>query len=230
MRRAATAAAVLALALAGSALAAGSAKLTIDPNEAGKGTVATIDATPPSSSKNPSSVVLQVVKGVGVHPAAVAKRCTNAQAGNNSCPRASRIGGGNAEVTVTGFGKVTATIKLYLGRKQKPGDIAGVVGIATAGGQTAHAIGRVRHIDRGRLGVETRFDHLDKALKPPPGIKAHVDHIHLHFGTHRRVNGKRVDLITNPKTCTPKGWPYRISVRYPDGTGQSYHSSVTCSQ
>ena len=231
MRRITLLAVFTSLAFATAALAAGSATLTVDPNGVGKGSVATVEATPPNASKNPSSVALQVVKGVKFNGKAVATRCTNAQANQNSCPAGSRVGGGRIDVTATPGGPVVVDVALFLGTKQKAADLAGVVAIATVRqtGQKGHAIWRIRRIDQGNLGIETRFDNLNNALKPPAGFKVHVDHLKLRFGKHRQVNGKRVDLITNPSTCGQNGWPYRVIVKYPDGTGKNFHGSATCS-
>jgi hypothetical protein len=231
MRRTVLVALVSLLAFAAVAFAAGSAKLTVEPNEVGKGSVATLEATPPDGDKNPSSLALKVVKGVKFNGKAVATRCTKAQANQNSCPADSRIGGGRIDVTATPGGAVVVDVALFLAPKQKPADLAGVVAIATvrATGQKGHAIGRIRRIDQGNLGLETRFDNLNNALKPPAGFKVHVDHLKMRFGKHRTVNGKRVDLITNPSTCGEKGWPYRAIVTYPDGTGKTFRGSITCS-
>jgi hypothetical protein len=230
MRRALLIALIASFALAAAALAAGSAKLTVSPNTAGAGSVATIDAVPPNGSKNPRSVALKVVKGVKYDGRAAAKRCSDAQAKQNSCPAGSRIGGGTINVTANPGGPVTVDVGLFLAPKRKAGDLAGIVGIATvrATGQKGHALGRLFRINEGKLGLETLFGGLDKAVKPPPNIKVHVDHLRLHFGKHRQVNGKRVDLITNPSTCPDKGWPYAASVTYPDGTGKTFRHTVAC--
>lgn len=218
------------LAFAAVAFAAGSAKLTIEPNKAGAGSVATIDATPPNGSKNPRSVALKVVKGVKFDGRAAPKRCSNAQANQNNCPAGSRIGGGRIDVTATPGGPVVVDVALFLGPKRNAGDLAGLVGIATvrATGQKGHAFGRLLRIDEGRLGLESRFGGLDKAIKPPAGFKVQVDHLKLRFGKHRQVNGKRVDLIRNPSTCGDKGWPYAAVVTYPDGTGKTFRGAVDC--
>jgi hypothetical protein len=231
MRRAVLLSVLALLALAAAAFAAGSAKLTVDPNTAGAGSVATIEATPPNGSKNPRSVALKVAKGVKFDGRAAPKRCSDAQAKQNSCPAGSRIGGGMIDVTATPGGHVTVDVGLFLGPKRRPDDLTGVVGIATvrATGQKRHAFGRVFKIDEGKLGLETRFGGLDKAVKPPPNIKVHVDHLTLHFGRHRRVDGKRVDLIRNPSKCGPKGWPYAAVVTYPDGSGKTFRDAVACS-
>jgi hypothetical protein len=230
MRRALLIAVVASLALAAVALAAGSAKLTVNPNTTSTGSVATIDAVPPNGSKNPRSVALKVVKGVKFDGRAAARRCSDAQAKQNSCPAGSRIGGGTIDVTANPGGPVTVDVSLFLGPKRKAGDLAGLVGIATvkATGQKGHAFGRLFRINEGKLGLETFFGGLDKAVKPPPNIKIHVDHLRLHFGKHRQVNGNRVDLVTNPGTCPDKGWPYAASVTYPDGTGKTFRHAVDC--
>jgi hypothetical protein len=231
MRRAVLIALVATLAFAAVALGAGSATLTVNPNKAGKGSVATIDATPPNGNKNPRSVALKVVKGAKFDGRAVPLRCSDAQAKQNSCPAGSRIGGGTIDATATPGGPFTVNVALFLGHKRQSGDLAGVVGIATvnATGQKGHAFGRVLKIDQGKLGLETRFGGLDKALKPPANVKVHVDHLRLHFGKHRQLNGKRVDLTTNPKSCPAKGWPYAAVVTYPDGSGKTFRGSVACS-
>jgi hypothetical protein len=231
MRRAVPIALVLTLAFAAAALGAGSATLTVNPNEAGKGSVSTLDGTPPNGNKNPRSVALKVVKGVKFDGRAVARRCTDAQAEQNSCPAGSRIGGGTIDVTATPGGPVTIDVRLFLAPRRQSGDLAGVVGIATVRGtgQKGHAFGRVLRIDEGKLGLETRFSGLDKAIKPPAQVKVHVDHLRLRFGKHRQVAGKRVDLTRNPSTCGPKGWPYAAIVSYPDGSGKTFRGSVGCS-
>jgi hypothetical protein len=233
MRRTALISLLALLAFAAAALAAGgSASLTVNPKEAGKGSVATIDAKPPRKDENPSSVALRVSKGVKVDPKAVARRCRPAQAQQNSCPAASRIGGGKADLTVTPGGPVTADIDLYLAPKQRAGDIAAVVAIAVAAGQTAHTTGRIFRLDTDKypkLGLQTSFDNLRSAFKPPEGFKVHVDHLNLHFGKHRTVDGKRHDLIRNPSTCGAKGWPWHVEVGYPTNGHYFFHGSVDCS-
>jgi len=229
MRRAVLTALVASLAFAAMAFAAGSATLTVDPNTVGAGSVASLDATPPDNSKVPRAVALKVVKGVKFDGKAVAQRCSDAQAKQNSCPAGSRIGGGKIDATATGFGAVQVNVDLYLGPPRATGDLAGLVGIASGAGQKGHAFGRLFRIDEGKLGLESRFGGLDRAIKPPPNIKVTVDRLRLHFGKHRRVNGKRHDLIRNPGTCGQKGWPYAASITYPDGTGKTFRGAVTCS-
>ena len=218
------------------ALAAGSATLSVSPNTAGKGSTTTIVGTPPDPNRNPDSLALRVVKGVKVDPRAVAAKCSKQQADSNNCPAKSRIGGGTANVTakVGAFTThVTVNLDLYLAPPQKSGDIAGVVMHAKEpqSGDEGHVTGRIHKIAIGRLGIETRFDNLDKAIKPPSGVKAHVDKVKLTFGKHRRIkrHGKRVKvfLIRNPKTCD-KSWPYQILIGYPGSGDVSYSKSVTC--
>jgi hypothetical protein len=228
MRRALLLSALTLLAFAAVAFAAGSAKLTVRPNTPGAGSVSTLDAVPPNQSKTPRSVALKVVKGVKFHGRAAAKRCSDAQAKQNSCPAGSRIGGGKIDANATGFGPVQVDVSLFLAPKRRATDLAGLVGIADAAGQKGHAFGRLFRINQGKLGLETFFGGLDKAIKPPPGVKVKVTHLRLHFGKHRQVNGERVDLITNPSTCPDKGWPYAASVTYPDGTGKTFSHAVQC--
>jgi hypothetical protein len=229
MRRAALLSVLALLAFAAVALAAGSAKLTVNPNTNDTGSVATLDATPPNQSKVPRSVALKVVKGVKFDGRAVPKRCSNAQAKQNSCPAGSRIGGGKIDANATGFGPVQVDVSLFLAPKRRATDVAGLVGIAEAAGQKGHAFGRIFRIDEGKLGLESSFGGLDKAIKPPPGVTVRVTHLRLHFGKHRQLNGKRVDLITNPKSCPSKGWPYAATITYPDGSGKTFRDTTACS-
>jgi hypothetical protein len=206
--------------------------VTVDPNTTGAGSVTSIDATPPNGSKNPRSIALKAAKGFKYDGRAAPKRCSDAQGKQNNCPAGSRVGGGTVDVTATPGGHVIVDLGLFLGPKRKPGDLTGVVGIAKvrATGQKGHAFGRVFRIDEGKLGIETLFSGLDKALKPPEGFKVHVDRLRLHFGRHRQVNGKRVDLIRNPGTCGAKGWAYAAVVTYPDGSGKTFRGAAQCTQ
>jgi hypothetical protein len=228
--------AALALLLAVPALAKAPATLTVDPNVAGKGSKSTLDAYPPDPDRNPRTVVLRVLKGVKIDTRAVAQKCTRQQANQESCPAKSRIGGGTAEakVTIPGFpsSNVTIDVDLYLAKKEHDNDIAGVVLHAKEpqSGEEGHAVGRIRKIDVGKFGVETRFEDLDKAVKPPPGVQAHVTHVHLTFGKSRKItkaNGQvvRVHLIRNPKSCDGD-WEFQAILGYA-GRGPVKHNGST---
>lgn len=242
-RRIAPIAAVLTLVLAAVCAAALSATLTVDPNNAGKGTRATLDVTPPKPGQNPRSLRLRFVKGVRFDPRAVAVECTKQQASSDKCPAGSRIGGGTTNATVRSTSnpplfpptKVTIQVDLFLAPPQHQGDTAGVVVHfkVTQTGQQGHTIGRVRPIDVAPYGLQTGVDNLDTALQPPAGTRAHVDHIHLSYGVHRTVtsNGKtvRYDLVKNPKSCAGS-WPYELTLGYRTSPAVVKKGSIACTR
>jgi hypothetical protein len=243
MRWIATATALASLALlAAPAVAKSPAVLTVDPNAAGAGTRATLDLTPPDPDRNPRAIVLRVVKGAKIDPRARKVKCKRAQANDEACPAKSRIGGGKADVTVTSAvfpaQHVQVDVDLFLMPPQRDGDRAGIAAQfeVSQTGQKGHAIGRVYRIDIGRFGLETRFDGLDTALKPPQGFKAHVDHLRLSFGAHRTItkrkpNGEkvkvRVDLLRNPRTCDGS-WPYKVTFEWAGRAPYGAHGSTAC--
>jgi hypothetical protein len=241
MRRLAvcTALAGLALAALPAIAAAPVATLTVNPNKAGKGSVATLDVNPPKPGKNPRSIQLRVVRGATFDGRARAARCTMPQANSDTCPQASRVGGGVTDVTATSNTNafppqhLKIDVNLYLMAPLQSGDKAGVVAEfkVRATGQKGHAFGRVTALAQGKYGLQTRFGKLDTALTPPAGTKAHVDHLHLTFGAHRTVtkNGHpvRYDLIKNPKTCDGT-WEYQVVIGYPTGNPVVHNGSGPC--
>ena len=233
-RRTILLAAALTLAFAALALAEGSATLSVTQDKARSGTVATLELSPPRQDRNPSFVALRTARGVKFDPRAVSRRCKDAEARKNACPSASRIGGGDADVTVKQIGRFTVAIDLYLTHKRRSGDVAGVVAIADARGLRSHAFGRVRHLHYRKLDLETRFTGLGKAFKAPKGFETHINHLHLRFGKHRRVHTKngviRYDLIRNPSSCTSEGWRYAVLVGYAQGGGVNhFDGAIDCS-
>jgi hypothetical protein len=207
--------------------------LTLEPKGIGEGSVATLDYEAAKSWSNPRGLVVRVKRGFKVGPKAVETRCRVAEAAQTgSCPSGSRIGGGRADLTVTPGGRITADVDLYLAPRQSPGDLAGVVVIANAAGQKRHAVGRVFRLDRDRFrkyGLQATFGDLRKAFKPPPGFKVHVDHINVHVGTHRTVDGERHDLLRNPSSCGASGWPWQVLLIHPGGDRSHLYGAFKCS-
>jgi hypothetical protein len=78
----------------------------------------------------PSSFSMSFAQGFGFDPQAVSTTCSPAQANanNNTCPPASRIGRGTIDVTISGLisGNDQAQITLFQMPPQAAGDIAGV--------------------------------------------------------------------------------------------------------
>jgi hypothetical protein len=220
------------------ALAKSPAVLTVDPNEAGKGSRATLDLYPPDPDRDPRSLVLKVARGAKFDARATTAKCTKQQAADERCPSKSRIGGGNADVTAK-IGalppqQVDVKIDLYLAPPPRQGDKAGIVVHAKEpqSGQEGHVTGRVTPIAAGKFGLQASFANLDKAFKPPNGVQTHVDHMKLTFGKSRRIekpNGKhvRVHLIRNPKTCDGS-WDYQVVIGYSGRPAYTVNDSTPC--
>jgi hypothetical protein len=243
-------AASAALALASAALlvvlaalvaqAAVQATVKLVPNEAGKASRLALSARPDSSASSedaPRSAVLAVARGFRFDPRARRGRCSSSQARDGDGPANSRIGTGQADLTVSGsFGSqdLTASIEVFLARAAVSGDIAGLVVEARESrtGQRGSARGRIVPVREGPFGVEVRFDELPGAGQLPPGYRVELKRIRLHVGGHRTVrtrSGRRVryDFIRNPRSCTGS-WRYQVRVRF--AAREDVHDgSVACS-
>jgi hypothetical protein len=214
------------------ATADGPATITVDPNEAGKGSRVTLDVRPPKANQNPRSLVTRVVRGVRFDPRARAKKCSKSQAKEHNCPEKSRIGGGNVDATIRGGplggSKATTEMDLYLAPPQKDGDRAGIVVNfkVQATGAQGYVIGRVKMLKSGPFGLAAIFNGLDTAV-PTGGFNVHVDRVRLSFGAKRTVDGKTHHLVKNPKSCDGS-WEYEIRIGYPDGSKVPADGSIAC--
>jgi hypothetical protein len=166
---------------------------------------------------------VDIARGFRFDPRAVAKRCSVAQARSSSCPAGSRIGAGNADVTIGG-NPARFAVDFYLTPAQKRGDIAGLVlSVHQEGSDQGFAlVGRMVRVKRGPYGLELQF--ADAAKQLPTGVVVQLNHIHAHVGAHRRGHS----LLTTPKTCSAKGWPFRLVVAYSTGT-ETYSGPAACS-
>jgi hypothetical protein len=166
---------------------------------------------------------VDIARGFRFDPRAVAQRCTLAQARSSTCPAASRIGSGSAQVTVSG-GASTFGVDFYLLPPQRHGDIAGLVlsvhPQGSAGGFSL--VGRMVRLKRGPFGLELRF--ADAAKQLPQGLTVQLNQIQAHVGAR---HGKH-NLLTTPGTCPAKGWPFRLVVAYSTGT-ETYSGPAACS-
>ena len=244
-RSALLACAILALLLASStavAAIAGHATFSVSPKTAGNPTRATLDLTSRSDA-NPRSIVLRLVRGAKFDVRAVAKRCTAQQANANNCPAASRIGGGTMNATVSTTDNSDppfpdkVAVDLYLAPAPKAGDTAGIVANFTEQytGQQRHVTGRVKFLQSGNFGYETRFANVDSVLQVPAPYQGHADNLHLSYGHHRTVtktvNGKPTQvtyyLLRNPAKCNGS-WPYQLRVGYPGPFVENDDGSAPC--
>jgi hypothetical protein len=249
--------AVLAVCVPVGAIAAGQApSVTLSDTRPNKGTTITIDfygsSNQGSAQQSPSTVLLRAARGFRLDRRAVADLCDPPQAQKNSCPAASRIGGGTADVTASGAllppTHLTAKIDLYLAPPAKRGDLAAIVAhfkepkTRAEGSSTA----RVYRESAGPFGLDTRFD-IQGAYKPPQGITVHLDRLHVSVGAHRTIrvkvkqkkhHGKKskpktkrvtVNLFTTPPTCGGS-WPWEVRAIYPDGHESAMDGSVACTR
>ena len=228
MRRLAVFTAALALGLCGPAAAFFSGYLTLDPKDPGAGTRATIDVHGPGANYTFDFMGMRFARGTKWHNRAVGRRCRNARAAVDDCPGGSRIGAGTASLQATRRGPLTRVdIDLYLARRKLSEDAARVLMVTRAPGRTGFATGRVFELNPDiyrRKGLQLQLQGLRKAFF---GIG--VRDWNVHFAAHRKVEGRRVDLITNPRTCTADGWPWTIAIGSLHSSQSFYHGAVDCS-
>jgi hypothetical protein len=217
---------------------AGTVSLSLSPSKAGRhSTVDLLAQGPfPGVSGGATSVVVDAARGFKADPRAVSALCTAAQASARACPAASQIGHGDIKTHVTtsigaGSGDYDIATTSYLAPKQQPGDIAGVVLLATtqtaAGPQSFDTTGRLLKPASGPYGVELRFDNLPAVASPIPGVTltVTVNSIELFAGASRRVTtgtGKHRkttthSLFSNPPTCRGS-WTGEFTAVFATGT------------
>jgi hypothetical protein len=173
---------------------------------------------------------VDIARGYRFDPRAVRTKCTVAQARASSCPAASKIGGGQGQVTVFPPGgapqELSLGIKFFMTAKQQGHDLAGLVLAAhePVSGLTFNLIGRMVTLPRGQYGLELRF--ADTAKELPSNITVQLHRVNVRFGARRTVTvgagaqHRRVTyhLLTNPATCRRRGWPFLLTVAYTTGT------------
>ena len=193
------------LTLVGAAAAAGGGTMSValQPDKVRKHSRLTVSASGFTETSLPTAAEIDVQKGFTASAKSVAKLCTDPRA----CPPASSIGSGFARVTAsTVLGRVADTVNftLYLGRRERAGDIASVIVIGQDSElhQTATGSGRLLKKASGRL--ELLFDHFP-TIRNPAVTAVTLDSLSLSAGATRTVkrHHKRVTyaLITNPSTC-----------------------------
>jgi len=75
-----------------------------------------------------------------------------------------------------------------------------------------------------RLDANFRIPVLIQGTQPPFINNFTIGPI----GAIKRVRGRTVSFITNPSTCTSKGWGFRIDSSYIDGSRSSATTTVKC--
>src|SRR4051794_11024662 len=168
-------------------------ELSLHPNVSGRPATLEIDADGQSSqidNRVPKSAVLSVQRGFKLDPRARSARCSHQQAEDFDCPKASRIGGGEAVVTASGAivpggsQDFTAQIDLFLTPPARRHDLAGVVVSIhePTTGTRGTATGRLVPRGSGPYGYELRFEQLSAGGSPPPGVTIKLKHLELHVG------------------------------------------------
>jgi hypothetical protein len=208
------------------------------PDAAGKASTLHFEVdglAPPIGGRLPSALALTAPSGFRLNLAALSKRCSEQAAKLNECPGRSRMGSGSLQVIVTapdGVRDVTIPINVYLHSRSRILAVAFVFGWRVVPGTLS-----------ARDGIVVDFDPLP-AGPPFEGVSYTLKRISFDFGakrvikkrTVRRVNGKRrvrvtkrrVDLITNPRTCGGS-WASSITLRFPDGAVTPLAAPTTCS-
>jgi hypothetical protein len=216
--------------------------ITLDPNLAGRPSTLVIEADGQSGQSDgrvPKSAVLSVQRGFRLDPRARAARCSPQRAKDFNCPKASRIGGGEAVVTASGAivpggsQDFTAAIDLFLAPPARRNDLAAVVVYVhepTTGTRGA-STGRLVPRGSGPYGYELRFDRLGAGQSPPPGVTIKLKHLELRVGARRVVTraGRRTvhNLITNPAQCDGT-WDGHGAVTFTDGSVSEAGLTVAC--
>ena len=216
--------------------------ISLQPNVTGRPSTLVIDAegqSSPSDNRLPKSATLSIQRGFRLDPHARSARCSRQQAENFDCPKASRIGGGEAVVTASGAivpggsQDFTAQIDLFLAPPARAHDLAGVVVYVhePTTGTRGTATGRLVSRARGPFAYELRFDQLSAGQSPPPGVTIKLKHLELRVGARRVVTraGHRIlrSLITNPPSCDGT-WNGHGLVTYTDGSSSAADLSVAC--
>jgi hypothetical protein len=161
--------------------------------------------------------------------------CSNAQAHAGRCPPTSIVGRGTGTIVVQGTYlprtpyAVTATF--YLAHPRHRGDIAGLVLDLYESESQLHAtvLGRVVPLAHGAYGIALRFS--DTGAQLPSGYTLSLLQLTSLLQAHRAAPVKRstvgYDLLTNPSSCTGRGWPAQLRIQS-GGRAQVYHSTAPC--
>jgi len=206
--------------------------VTLDPAVAGKASRLTVVASGEATSsgqEQPQSLSLLIARGFEVDPRSRAKRCSEQQLMDLSCPAESRVATGTAQGSATFFGQTfpfSATIEAFLAPRAQPGDIAGVAVVVReqSSGRSGSGKGRLlRTGGTGPFGIELRFDDFP-AADVPAGVTVKLDRLELSVKASRSVRVKRGrrkrsrrvrhHLIRNPRECSGS-WPYQTRVQFP---------------
>src|SRR5437763_12824247 len=201
MRKALALSAVITLAFAAAAVAAGpTVQVTVTPGTPSAHSTLKILATGPfSQSGLPKSLKLTAQKGFQSSAKSVPVLCNSRSSkvtsdSPNPCPAGSKIGSGKVVATFSGL-EETAPFTLYLGKPRQTGDIASIVLSGTAAGMTDNVVGRLFKPSNGSIEI---------LFKKLPSAPSGVTFKRLSLSAHA-VNGTH-SLVTNPSSCSRGHW------------------------
>lgn len=175
---------------------------------------------------------VDIARGYTFDPRAVAGRCTIAEARSAKCPANSRIGGGTGKLSVSSAtlppSQFTIAITFYLTPAQRRGDIAGLVlaGREPKSGVKFALVGRLLRVNSRLYGLELRFANTAHEL--PTGLHVQLHKVRVKVGAERTIKRVSYHLLTNPRICAPRGWPFRLTISYSTGT-EHYTTRAACS-
>jgi hypothetical protein len=189
---------------------------------------------PPISGRLPSALAMAAPPGFRMNLDALSKRCTVESAKLNECPQGSLMGNGTLQVIVTtpdAVREVTIPIQVYLHSNTRILAVAFVFGWRVVPATLNAAKGIVMDFDP--LPAGPPFANVSYALKRISFDfrakrvieKRKVRRVHR----KRRVLvvKRRVDLITNPRTCQGS-WALTVGLRFPDGSTAMLPAPTTC--
>jgi hypothetical protein len=213
-----------------------------------------VSEDPKSNGQSPAQAFFDVASGFRFDALARKEACPADRAATFDCSDDSRIGTGDAQVTVTDNGNVfppqqfAASVRIFLGPPQQAGDLASmfIQFSEPQSGQRGSATGRL--VKTGApYGVGLRIERLADAATAPDGFRVRLDRIRVDVGAsytrkkkayrYVRKNGKkrkvayykkvRHDLVRNPGTCGGS-WPYRVRLVYPSGAESTREAAMSC--
>lgn len=224
MRKAIATFGVTMVAVVGVAAAAGpTITVGVKPDTPNSHSTLNVSAKGPfTESGIPTSLKLIAQKGFKSSAKSVSVLCDTSKVksgSSNPCPAKSKVGSGEVVATVSGFGKQTVPITLYLGKPEKKGDIAAVVlsgKIPIIG--TENVVGRLFKASNG--SIEILFSKF-------PSIPVSAKLNKLDFSAHA-VNGTN-SLITNPPSCSGGHWTGSFTLGFSSGS-VSQTTPIPCSK
>ena len=195
-----------------------------------------LDGTqPPVSGRFPERVVLSLQKGFRLDLKAIARRCPRSQVEGDAqgagCPAKSAIGSGLILAHYLGI-DTELPLRLFLAKRQRRGDVAGVVVASTTqGGQHQAAMGRIVRAGTHPYGLSV--------IVPVPvsdlyGSPVMLTSFSADLGANakgrplsRRVKRRRHHFLRTPKTCTG-AWASNGAFVFRDGSTATVDAPIDC--